>query len=808
MTQMETDNACPAEDVRRQKLYRRIHMERREMTLSEGWKFWFGEKESGKEKEVVLPHDWVLEAPYSKEKKDASQGFHVQRGTGRYEKELELQVQEDHRYFLDFGGVYEKSRVYVNGFFAGGHPYGYTPFRLEITDFVKTGTNVVEVSVESDDMPADRWYTGAGIYRTVKLLETGKWYLDETEMAVTVEFPGQDYQEAVVIVKTGCGRRVKGCLRKGDFHVESEGEDGTLSFHISYPKLWSAETPELYQLQVALTDREETYDTVSCRIGLRDVEMISGKGMAVNGKTVKLRGVCLHQDVGCQGSAAKKEIWRKRLESLKEMGCNAIRAAHHVHSAEFMDLCDEMGFYVYEECFDKWTGGHYGQFFETEWKTDLDAMVKKDRNRPSVIIWGVGNEVENQGQPSMLKILKMLVRRVKELDSTRPVTYAMNPHFKRESKVDMSMITDIQQFVDEADDTEIWDVPEKIARIQKIGELVDILSCNYQEQWYEQIHQAMPDKLILGTEIYQYFKGHPEQFKNYTEDIPALVPERYEYVIGGMIWAGIAYLGESMGYPAKGWNGALIRTNGERKAGYYIMQSYWTRNPMVHFSVMDYSLEDEGVKDHWDIPPYENHWHFPQFSNAVIPYMVATNCEEVEIYVNGSRIYTESPKQYPNGLIKGFLSWLAGQVLVIGKNGGKEVCRQITKTPGPAVKLGFDRPVGWQESEMAEQQEDLTEILPAESGYQALYTVRALDEEGTRCFRCSSRVRFRAEGPAEILGTDNGDAKSHESFAEPFMHMYHGAVSVQIRLTGEPGMVRLFADAEGMRSGELAIMVQ
>lgn len=771
-------------------------MERREITLSEGWKFWFGEKEKGRERTVALPHDWVLEAPYSREKKDAPQGFHVLKGTGRYEKEMELQVQEDHRYFLDFGGVYEKSRVYVNGSFAGGHLYGYTPFRLEITDFVKTGTNVVEVSVESDDMPADRWYTGAGIYRTVKLMETGKWYLDESEMAVTVVFPGQDYQDAVVTVKTGCSKRVKGCLKKGDFQVQSEGEDGNLSFHISCPELWSAEAPELYQLLVSLMDGEETCDTVSCRIGLRDVKMIPGRGMTVNGKTVKLRGVCLHQDVGCQGSAAKKEIWQKRLESLKEMGCNAIRAAHHVHSSEFMDLCDEMGFYVYEECFDKWTGGHYGQFFETEWKTDLDAMVKRDRNRPSVIIWGVGNEVENQGQPSMLKLLKMLVGRVKELDCTRPVTYAMNPHFKRESKVDMSTVTDIQQFVDEADDTEIWDVQEKIARIQKIGELVDILSCNYQEQWYEQIHHAMPDKLILGTEIYQYFKGHPEQFKNYTEDVPALVPERYEYVIGGMIWAGIAYLGESMGYPAKGWNGALIRTNGERKAGYYIMQSYWARKPMVHFSVMDYSLEDEGVKDHWDIPPYENHWHFPQFSNMVIPYMIATNCEEVEIYVNGTRIYTEKPQNYPNGLIKGFLSWLPGQVLVIGKIGGQEVCRQVTTTPGMAIKLGFDK------------QERKQETLPAQSGYQALYTVRAQDEEGNRCFRCSSRVRFRVEGPAEILGTDNGDAKSHESFIEPFMHLYHGAVSVQLRLTGEPGVVRLFADAEGMRSAELVIMVQ
>ncbi|MFR8336925.1 MAG: glycoside hydrolase family 2 TIM barrel-domain containing protein [Eisenbergiella massiliensis] len=169
-------------------------------------------------------------------------------------------------------------------------------------------------------------------------------------------------------------------------------------------------------------------------------------------------------------------------------------------------MCDELGFYVYEECFDKWTGGLYGRYFETEWKKDVEAMVKRDRNRACIFIWGVGNEVENQGQPSMLAILKMLKDYVLTMDATRPVTYAMNPHFKRESNVDLSQIKDIQKFVDEADDTEIYDVRERVERICRIGEIVDVISCNYQEQWYPMIHEAMPDKLILGTEIYQFFK--------------------------------------------------------------------------------------------------------------------------------------------------------------------------------------------------------------------------------------------------------------------------------------------------------------
>lgn len=768
-------------------------MERRERKLTEDWRFWFGEEKKGEGETVDLPHDWVIGAPYCRDRKEFCQGFHIQRGTGWYQKKIHLEVMKNHRYFLDFGGIYEKSRVYVNGTLAGGHLYGYTSFRLEVTELVKTGENLIEIRVDSDVTPTDRWYTGAGIYRTVKLLETGAHYLDEKEMTVTAEFPEEDFRKAVVTVETGCGQPVRGCLSLGEQKLESSGQEGRLVFQAEEPALWSAKHPVLYTLQVSLMDGEEISDTVTCRIGLREVKMIPEKGMFVNGKPVKLRGVCLHQDVGCQGSAAKKEIWRKRLESLKEMGCNAIRAAHHIHSEEFMDLCDEMGFYVYEECFDKWTGGHYGGFFETEWQKDLDGMVKRDRNRPSVVIWGAGNEVENQGQPSMLKILEMLVKRIKELDPTRPVTYAMNPHFKRESNVDMSKIQDIQQFVDEADDTEIWDVEEKIGRIQRIAELVDILACNYQEQWYEQIHEAIPDKLILGTEIYQYFKGHPEQFKNYTEDIPSLVPERYDYVIGGMIWTGIDYLGESMGYPAKGWNGALIRTNGEKKAGYYIMKSHWTKEPMVHFAVMDYSLEDEGVKDHWDIPPYVNHWHFPQFTNMIIPYMIASNCEEVEVYVNDARIYVPKPCECPNRLIKGFLSWTPGTVTVIGKNGGKEVCRQVTATPGPAVKLGFDQE---------------TVKLPAKRNYQAMFTAEAQDMEGRPCFRESAKVRFRVEGPAKILAVDNGDAKCRESYQESFMHMYRGKVSVLIGLTGEPGRAVLYAEADGMKSAVLTVCAE
>ncbi|MDO4338697.1 MAG: glycoside hydrolase family 2 TIM barrel-domain containing protein [Eubacteriales bacterium] len=768
-------------------------MPRREILLMDNWKFSLEKSGETAFELIDLPHDWAISAPFCKTMEQGeAQGFRDRWGVGWYLKKVTLDEKKiGYCYYLDFGGIYEDSTVWINGYEAGGRKYGYSPFRLNITNYVKEGTNEILIRVDNTKKPADRWYSGAGIYRTVRWIEVEEKHLEEENIVVRSEISNG---QAVITVDSGIEGTVRGylseknTLQKGE-PLKAESTNGKLSFWVEKPKLWSAETPNLYQLDLQLMEEERIADRIIMKIGIRDIQMIPNRGMFVNGKKVLLKGVCLHQEAGCAGIAVRPELWRKRLEQLKEMGCNAIRTVHHMFAGEFLDLCDEMGFYVYEECFDKWKGGLYGRYFDTEWQKDVESMVKRDRNRACVFIWGVGNEVENQAQESMLKILKMLKDHVRTMDS-RPVTYAMNPHFKRESNVDLSKITDIQKFVDEADDTEIYDREERVKRIKKIAEIVDVISCNYQEQWYEEIHREIPDKLILGTETYQFFQGYPEQMMNFCNRNPQLEPLRKAYVIGGMIWSGFDYLGESMGYPAKGWGGALIRTNGEPRTGYYIMRSYWSEKPMVHFAVMDYSLEDEGVKEHWDMPFYAEHWHFPQFHRAVIPYMIASNCEEVRLFLNGKQFYIERPDSFPNRLITGFLPWQPGTVEAIGYREGNEVCRHTVITPGTAVKLLFER---------------RTIKCKAEKGYEILLTVRAADEEGRPYFRESSRVRFVVEGPARILAVDNGDLMSNESYQEKAIHMYHGKASVLLALTGEPGRITVRAYAEGMRHGEMIV---
>lgn len=750
---------------------------------------------------INLPHDWAVNMPFDKNmEQGAAQGFRERWGIGWYRKELQLKEKmSGYLYFLEFGGVYENCTVWVNGVCAGGHKYGYSTFQLDVTKTLREGANTLIVKVDNSVTPVDRWYSGCGIYRTVKLIAVEQKHLEPWNVVVKSRISGTD---AVVTVDAGQSAEVRGVLREpgGGREFQTVGAAGRLVFTVPDAKLWSAEEPNLYSLTLSLLDGERVLDEIKQRIGIREVVFNAEKGMTVNEKAVKLKGVCLHQEAGCLGIAVTPEIWRERLEHLKQLGCNAIRAAHHTFAAEFLDLCDELGFYVYEECFDKWRGGLYGRYFEREWRSDVDAMVKRDRNRPCIVIWGVGNEVENQAQESMLSILKMLKEYVISMDETRPVSYAMNPHFKRESDVELSAIKDIQQFVDEVSDTEIYDAAERVGRIAKIAGIVDIISCNYQEQWYDLIHETIPDKLILGTEVYEYFQGDYDQMQNFTEKNPSLVPFEKDFCIGSFIWTGYDYLGESMGYPAKGWSGALIHTNNIFRPIAYILQSYWSGEPMVHFSVMDYSLCDEGVKEHWDSPMYADHWHFPQFGRTVIPYMIASNCEEVSLYLNGKRFYVPCPSHCSNGVITGFLPWQPGIVEAVGCCGGKEVCRHVTVTPGAAVKLTFERAAEEPVPEIVVENEEVP--------YRLLLTVKAVDRDGILCFRESTKVRFRVEGPAEILSVDNGDICSNEPYGEDNVHLYHGCASVMLEFTGVPGRVSVWADGQGLHSAQTVMEVK
>ena len=304
---------------------------------------------------------------------------------------------------------------------------------------------------------------------------------------------------------------------------------------------------------------------------------------------------------------------------------------------------------------------------------------------------------------------------------------------------------------------------------------------------------AVPDKPILGTEVYPYFKGHRDKYNNYCEEVPSLVPLRTPYVIGSMIWAGYDYLGESCGWPSKGWTGSLMRTNGGRRATCAILQSHWTDEPTVRFFALDYTLPGESTKEHWSVPPYERIWDFPHIRHGVVPYMVATNCERVEVALGRDVFLLPDPAASKNGVITGFLPYFPGRLEARGYIGGRLVCRDALVTPGKAAALRFD----------AHAQE-----LPAQRGYMLLLTVRAVDAEGNGVLREGRRVSFSVEGPAAICGTDSGDLMDVTPYASPTRPLWRGQASVLLRLDGRPGDAVVRAQADGLSEGATALRIR
>lgn len=731
------------------------------------------EFDDGEWEKVEIPHDWAVGRALKRDMEadpqwkfgPQAQGFLDRWGIGWYRKHLTLpEKREGKRYFLRFDGVFERCRVYMNGVVLGEHRYGYSGFSLEVTEVLREGENLIAVRVDNSVTITDRWYSGCGIYRKVELLEVPERFLRVEDVQLTADYV--DGKGRLVLHVDGKEKEVSAAL-EGVFGPVVL-QDGELTEENLDVRPWSAKEPNLYKLKLSVEGQ-----TMEMNVGFRHVEFLPGKGMFVNGNAVKLKGVCLHHDGGCVGAAVTEALLEKRLGVLKDMGCNAIRTSHNIPSGELMDLCDRMGFYVLDECFDKWVQGAYSRFYENDWEEDLTYLILRDRNRPCVVMWSVGNEIEDQGAKPMLDILRKLCNKVRNLDE-RPVTVAMSPHYQ-------SMEGEpVEQFV-----------ADKVEAVKRIGEIVDVIGCNYQEQWYEAIHKEMPDKLILGTEVYLFFKGSYDHYFNYSTENPWMDVEKNDYVIGGYLWAGVDYLGESMGYPSKGWAGALIQSNLVRKPVSYLWESYWSEKPVVHISVLDYTKKAEIVREPWSEMPLSDCWNYPMFAKIPMPYMIFSNCQEVRLSINGKYFDIPKPEACESRIISGFLPLETGVVLVEGVNDGKVVCTHRLVTSGPSCKLKFiDEP-----------------HLPARMPAQLLFTVAAMDGEGNVNPRESGEVRFTVEGPGAIEGVDNGYLCNMEPYKADRVHMNQGKASVALRVTGK-GRVVVHAFAEGLLGADAQIVIE
>ncbi len=754
---------------------------------------------------VDLPHDWGISGPFSESEPSGSEGGYLPTGIGWYRKSFRLpRSYMGRRILLQFDGVYQCSDVWINGQHLGSRPYGFTTFFYDLSAHLHFGDepNVVAVRVDNSHQPNLRWYSGSGIYRHTWLINTGPVYIEQWGNSITT--PNITQESATIEVSTRVRNqlaRPAPCklnttiLDQGGASVQSGEAEATIPaggelvfvqhIAVAQPRLWSPTTPTLYSVQQVLQQEGKEADATMTHFGIRSIEFDADKGFLLNGARVKLNGVCLHDDGGSVGVAVPKRIWERRFTLLKEMGCNAIRASHNPHAPEFLDLCDTMGFLVMAEAFDEWREPKgqrpsygYHRYFD-EWSArDLTDMIARDRNHPSIVIWSAGNEVPDQDVPRGVETLGGLMGILHTQDPTRLVTVACD------------------QIVAEP----------RGALPQFLAEL-DVVGYNYVGRWrdrrekfYSVDRHAFPKRRFIGTENGAMPSFYPDESTSPHNGMPASnerieveqlqrFTQVYDYVSGDFMWTGVDYLGEAR-WPFKSSRSGVIDTCGFPKDGYYFYQSIWTKTPILHLSP---------------------HWNWAGKEGEIIPVICFTNCDTVELFLNGKSLGVQGYMFPEMGMEERWahfpardhvlqttgdlhLAWYVpyqpGTLRAVGTKDGKVVLTvdQVTTGSPTAVRLSADR------TRIDTIWDDLCHV-----------TVEIIDQQGRVVPTADNEVVFELSGPGRILGLDNGQAESHESYQGNRRRAFAGRALALVQSTGREGEIQLSASASSLKGASVTI---
>jgi beta-galactosidase len=776
----------------------------REIILfDEGWRFWLGDDQSAKQPDfddtswrtLSVPHDWSIEGPFNPPPNGERNGGYFTHGIGWYRKSFMSPADTLRKVVIEFDGVFMNSDVWINGQFLGRRPYGFIGFRYYITEYLKKDSsfNVIAVRVDDSAEPSLRWYAGSGIYRHVRLITTEYTHfrLDGGIFITTPEvspekavvktdyiidpnfFTKQEYQDWVkdpwkvkpqtedialrTCVLDSDGKIVACAESKLTLESMHPGQHATQQVSVPNPRLWSNSSPNLYQLQSTLILNGRRLDETTTTFGIRSLKFDPDRGLFVNGKSVKLKGVCLHQDAGSFGNAVPIEIWAYRLGLLKEMGCNAIRPSHHPFAPEFYDLCDQLGFYVFDEAFDEWTRdwtlnftentrgkAKYGYhlYFNQWYETDLRAMLHRDRNHPSVILYSIGNEIPDQFNDDGWKLAKKLIDICHEEDSTRPAT----------SACDQSYVSSRNGFMDQLD----------IAGYNYIDRL-------YGDSTYVPEHRRFPNRIFLGTETshqIHYWLGVRDN----------------DYVIGDFIWTGIDYLGEARNSLSRGSSSGEIDLSGGKKTSFYQRAAYWRTDPVLQLFV----LSGEKPQNAWQSQPALPKWNWPEKTSVDV--RAATNCDEVELFLNNHSLGRKaiSHNLYFNDWN---VNYKSGELKAIGYNKGKQVVTSKLLTPDVASKLQI-----------------ASVTLPIASDI-VLCEVTVTDKAGLIVIDGKAAITVQVEGEGKLIGLDNGELDYTGSFKTNTRNSYQGRLLVAVKRISPAadGEIHILASAPGLSTAILQV---
>ncbi|WP_159523067.1 glycoside hydrolase family 2 TIM barrel-domain containing protein [Sunxiuqinia indica] len=746
-----------------------------------------------------LPHDWSIEdlpegegviGPFSKNSPGGvSTGFTIG-GTGFYRKTFSVSPKDQGKIFtIYFDGVYMESDVWINGHHLGFHPNGYTPFYYNLTDYLKApGEENVLVVRAKNIGENSRWYSGSGIYRHVWLRVTDP--LNIPVWGVFVKTVGVDEKWATIDVSTTVqnqGEKVKTFVfrqevvdAEGITLVEMQGKmptDGSslpmeTSFEIENPELWSPEHPNLYTLRTEIREGDSLVDLVETRFGIRTLDFSPDNGFLLNGEPVILKGACLHHDNGILGAATFDRAEQRKVELMKANGFNAIRTSHNPPSQQFLDACDRLGILVMDEAFDRWEEpkkpDDYHRYFKQWSKKDIQSMVMRDRNHPSIFAWSYGNEIYERADSSGIRIAKELIRAIKEKDNTRPVTQAI---------------------------CGFWNHPgdRPWSDSAPAFELMDVHSYNYQWKQYENDHQLFPERVIIGSETFAV-----EAYENYKMALDK------PYVIGDFVWTGMDYLGEAgigqasldsvqMAYPWFNGYCGDIDLLGFKKPQSYYRDVVWGR------SGLEIAVEKPAPEGHqWEISKWgwRNElpsWNWSGFENHPMDVFVYSPAKKVTLMLNEVQVAEKFATDSSQYVFHFKVPYQPGELTAIAYNGDDELGRKTIQTTGKASQIALK----------AER-----EAIAANKNDLAYIEINILDENGRLVMDDDQKITFSVEGDAKIIAVGNGNPTDMKSFQSDSCMTYLGRCMAILRPGGKVGYVNVTAKSKSLKSDGIDVMIK
>jgi beta-galactosidase len=761
--------------------------ERQVIDFTEDWKFTLSD--SSKDYSIPnldvsgwrtlnLPHDWSVEADFSVDYPATPGGGALPGGVGWYRKTFRMDNNLKNKLiFIDFDGVYRCSEVWINGHSLGFRPNGYISFRYDLTPYIQwDAENIIAVRVDNSKQPNSRWYSGSGIYRNVRLTITNPIHIDLWGISVTT--PEVSEKEAIIRIQIALKNssdeqneiQIRHILkdRQGREVVSAISGELIQDMKIENPSLWSVDNPYLYLLITRLEKQGKIVDECETPVGIRYFEFNADKGFILNGKPLKINGVCNHHDLGCLGAAVHYPALKRQLQLLKDMGCNGIRCSHNPPTPELLYLCDSMGFIVMDEIFDMWetskTAYDYSIYFSEWHERDLTDWILRDRNHPSVFMWSIGNEVIEQWGNNGDRIARRLAAIIKQLDSTRPITAACNNTSPNNSLFLPGIL-------------EVIGFNYALASYTKVPELFPgkpfiasetvsgLMSRGFYRMPSDSVY-VMPSRwdLILPQHPVQQCSAYDNchvPWGNLHEESWKYIKNQ-DFISGQYIWTGFDYIGEPTPYswPSRSSYFGIIDLAGFPKDIYYMYQSEWTKRDVLH------------IFPHWNWKP----------GDTIDVWAYYNHADEVELFLNNKSLGIKK-KENDDLHVCWRIPFEQGTLKAISRKAGHDVLiREIRTADEPvAIRLTADKV-----------------NLQADGKDLAFITVEVTDKDGVAVPTANSLVRFSVEGSGTIIGTDNGDPTDANSFQKHERNLFNGKCLVVIQSTKIKGKLIVKASSEGL----------